>query len=352
MNLDDLSAMATLDSQDMIGQIDNLPTQLEGAWQLGQTQPLPDLTGLKTIVVSGMGGSAIGADLLAACVAAQCTLPIIVHRGYDLPAFARGPETLVVASSHSGNTEETLSSFEKAVSSGCRVMTVSTGGKLAEKAQAAGIPSWRFVHAGQPRAAVGFSFGLLLALVYRLGLIPDPQPHLQKTVQAMKKQQEELRVGISAARNPAKQLAGQLHGRVPIILAADLLEPVARRWKGQVSEIAKSWGQFEFIPEADHNTLAGVVNPHQVIGQDLIVLFLRAASNHPRNQRRIELTRKGFIQAGFTTDLIDAHGDIPMAHMWTALHLGDYTTYYLAMTYQVDPTPVDALESFKAEMKK
>jgi glucose/mannose-6-phosphate isomerase len=352
MNLDDSIAMAKLDPQNMIGQIDNLPAQLEGAWQLGQKQPLSDLAGLRTIVVSGMGGSAIGADLLASCVAPQCTLPIIVHRGYDLPAFAQGPETLVIASSHSGNTEETLSSFEKALVNGCRVIAVSTGGKLSEKAQAAGIPWWRFEHAGQPRAAVGFSFGLLLAMVYRLGLIPDPHLDLEKTLQEMKKQQEELKMAIPLARNPAKRLAGQLHERIPIILAADFLEPVARRWKGQVSEIAKSWGQFEFLPEADHNTLAGSVNPKNVIDQDLIVLFLRAAANHPRNQRRIELTRKGLIQAGFTTDQIEGRGDAPMAQMWTALHMGDYTTYYLAMTYGMDPTPVEALESFKAEMKK
>ena len=352
MNLDDLAAFAKLDTQNMIGEIDGLPVQIEKAWQLGQIQPLPDMPGTRIIVISGMGGSAIGADLMASSVSSQCTVPIVVHRGYDLPAFAQGPETLVIASSHSGNTEETLSSYDRAKVKGCQIVAVSTGGTLAEKAQADGVPSWRFEHPGQPRAAVGFSFGLLLAMVFRLGLIPDPNLDVKKTVREMRNQQEELKPGVPVAKNPAKRLAGQIQGRIPVILGADFLEPVARRWKGQMSEIAKSWAQFEFIPEADHNTLAGVVNPDMLLEKDLIVLFLRAASNHPRNQRRIELTRKGLMQAGINTDLYEARGDTPMAHMWTALHMGDYTAYYLAMTYGVDPTPVEALESFKAEMKR
>ena len=336
----------------MIGQIDSLPDQLAEAWQLGQQQPLPEVVGLKWIVISGMGGSAIGADLMAAYTAPHSTVPIIIHRGYELPTFAQGPETLVIASSHSGNTEETLSSFDRALVKGCQVIAVSTGGALSEKAQQAGIPCWHFVHAGQPRAAVGYSFGLLLSIVFRLGLVPNPQQDLDEALAEMRKQQAEIKAGVPVVHNPAKRLAGQLHGRIPAILGADFLEPVARRWKGQMSEIAKSWSQFEFIPEADHNTLAGVLNPEKALEKDLFVQFLRGSSNHPRNQRRIELTRQGMMQAGINTDLYEARGASPLAQIWTTLHMGDYTSYYLAMAYQVDPTPVEALESFKAEMKK
>ncbi len=352
MNLDDLNAFAKLDPQDMIGQIDHLPDQLAEAWQLGQQQPLPDLTGLKWIVISGMGGSAIGADLMAAYAAPHSPIPIIIHRGYDLPTFAQGPETLVVASSHSGNTEETLTSFDRALTKGCQVVAISTGGKLSEKASAAGVPSWHFLHAGQPRAAVGYSFGLLLALAFRLGLIPNPQQDLSDAIAEMQKQQEQLKADVPVARNPAKRLAGQLYDRIPVFLAADFLEPVARRWKGQMSEIAKSWSQFEYLPEADHNTLAGVINPDKLIEKELFVMFLRGSENHPRNQLRINLTRQSMMEAGINTDLYEARGSTPLQQIWTALHMGDYTAYYLAMSYQVDPTPVDALEGFKAEMKK
>ncbi|HEX2980109.1 MAG TPA: hypothetical protein VHO48_07585, partial [Anaerolineaceae bacterium] len=120
MNLDDVSTFRSLDPQDMLGHIDGLPAQLEKAWELGQTQPLPDKAGLRQILIAGMGGSAIGADLIASYVAPLCPLPITVHRDYDLPAWANGPETLVIASSHSGNTEETLSAFEAARQHNCR----------------------------------------------------------------------------------------------------------------------------------------------------------------------------------------------------------------------------------------
>ncbi len=352
MNLDDLPAFAKLDTLNMIGEIDGLPDQLARAWELGQTQPLPDMPGLKMIVISGMGGSAIGADLIVSCVAPQSTVPILIHRGYDLPAYAQGPETLVIASSHSGNTEETLSSYARARTKGCRIITISTGGKLGEQAQADGVPSWRFVHNGQPRAAVGFSFGLLLSIVYRLGLVPDPSLDLEKTMREMQLQQEGLKMGVPVVQNAAKRLAGQFMERIPVILGADFLEPVARRWKGQMSEIAKSWAQFEFLPEADHNTLAGTLNPEKALDRDLMVMFLRAPSNHPRNQRRLDLTRRTLMQAGMNTDLYDARGDVPMAHVWTTLHMGDYVAYYLAMAYQVDPTPIEALLNFKAEMAK
>jgi glucose/mannose-6-phosphate isomerase len=197
---------------------------------------------------------------------------------------------------------------------------------------------------------VGFSFGLQLATLFRMGFIPDPSFDIEQAVAAMVAQQENLRLGIPVKQNLAKRLAGQLHGRIVATFASDFLAPVARRWKGQMSEVAKSWAQFEFLPEADHNTMAGLLNPEKAVEQ-MIMIFLRAQSDHPRNSLRLDLTRKGFMQAGLNTDFVDARGDGPLAQMWTALHMGDYTAFYLAMSYGVDPTPVEAIEGLKAEMK-
>jgi glucose/mannose-6-phosphate isomerase len=350
MNLDDFNAFKQLDSQNMLGEIDNLPAQLEKAWKLGQTQPLPESTGIRQVIISGMGGSAIGADLLAAYITSSCPVPIIVHRDYGLPAWAHGPETLVIASSHSGDTEETLEAFNAALQNKCRLMAVVTGGQLAGRAAQAKISLWKFEHRGQPRAAVGFSFGLLLAAFARLGLIPDPVKELAGAVAAMKKQQETLRADVPVEHNPAKRLAGQLVGRWANVYASGCLAPVARRWKGQINEIAKAGAGFEVLPEADHNALAGLLNPEDILSRTM-TLFLRAPSDHPRNHLRLDLTRKGFMVEGLNTDVYEAQGETPMAHIWTTLHFGDYTAYYLAMAYGADPTPVDALENFKAAMK-
>ena len=338
-----------LDSQNMLGEMNGLPEQLERAWKEADSFPLPDFGQVNGVLIAGMGGSAIGASLLKAYAAPLASVPIEVHRDYGLPAWASGPETLVVLSSHSGNTEETLTALDTALERGCSTLAISTGGKLAQKAEQNEIDLWVFDHKGQPRAAVGYSFCLLLNLFTRLGFIPDPLEELEDAVSEMMDQRQLLNPELPDYQNPAKRQAGQLIGRWVSVFGADLLAPVARRWKGQVSEIAKAWGQYEDIPEANHNTLAGVVNPEEVLTKTM-ALFLQADSNHPRNLRRIELTKKNFMIEGICTDLIQARGKTRLAQMWTLIQFGDYMAYYLAMAYDVDPTPVAAIENLKREL--
>jgi glucose/mannose-6-phosphate isomerase len=349
MNLDDASKFAQIDTQDMRSHIDGLPDQLKFAWEFGSQLPLPEWQGIQRVLIAGMGGSAIGADLVAAYIAPHCRVPVAVHRNYSLPAWAAGDGTLVVASSHSGNTEETLTSFEAAMENNTRVLVLTTGGKLAHECQDSECVLWQFEHTGQPRAAVGFSAGLLLAAFSRLGLIADPEDDIQDTVLAMQTQQESLLVEVPAVSNLAKRLAGQIYGRWVAVFGADVLEPVARRWKSQLSEIAKAWGQFESLPEADHNSLAGLVHPQQALSQTM-GLFLRAPSYHPRNLLRCNLTKTAFMVEGLNTDFVDAQGPNALAHQWTALHLGDYTTYYLAMAYEIDPTAIPTIDMLKKQM--
>jgi glucose/mannose-6-phosphate isomerase len=352
MNLDDLDNIQQIDKQNMLGEIDSLPDQLAGAWALGQTLPAPGSgEGVRQVIISGMGGSAIGADLLAAYVAPFCKVPVIVHRDYGLPAWAHGSGTLVITSSHSGNTEETLDSFDTALKNNCHVLAICTGGELAKRAGQQSTICWQFSHQGQPRAAVGFSFGLLLRLFCRLGLIPDLTVEVGSAVAEMKKQQDGLVATIPAANNPAKRYGGQLVGRWVSVYGAGILAPVARRWKGQINELAKAGANFEFLPEADHNAFAALVNPPDLLMPRTMTLFLRCASDHPRNRLRTDITKQGFMLEGLNTDVYEAKGDHPLAQMWTALHFGDYMAYYLAIAYQVDPTPVDALQNLKATLK-
>ena len=350
MNLDDLAAFKKLDPEDMLSHINGLPGQLQTAWDLAQSQPLPEMPRPERILITGMGGSAIGADLLAAYIQPFCPVPVIVHRDYEVPGWASGPDVLVIASSHSGNTEETISAFEAARSRNCSLLSICTGGQLEQLARSSQTPLWKFKHEGQPRTAVGFSFGLLLGLFTRLNLIPDQAADLKAAVAGMQKQQAGLVPEVNAAQNLAKRLAGQFMGRWVSVFGSGVLSPVARRWKGQISELAKAWAQFEFLPEADHNTLAGLLNPAEVLDHS-IHIFLRSPSDHPRNQLRSDITRRVFMQQGLNTDFVDARGETPLEQIWTALHLGDYTAYYLAMAYGVDPTPVEVLQSLKAELK-
>jgi glucose/mannose-6-phosphate isomerase len=352
MNLDDLDYFKKLDTLNMLAEIDGLPDQLQQAWDLGSTQPLPALGEIRTVVICGMGGSAIGADLVAAYVSSSIRIPVIVHRDYGLPAFAQGKQTLVVCSSHSGSTEETLDSFESALKNDCSVVVICAGGELAKRAGEKNIPVWRFNHNGQPRAAVGFSFGLLLSLFARLNLIADPSKDIAEAVAAMQRSQKHFRADVPAAKNPAKRYAGQLVGRWVTVMGAGILAPVARRWKGQINEVAKAGANFEFLPEADHNTLAGTINPTETLNAHTMTMFLRAPSDHPRNKLRSDLTRQVYMLEGLNTDTVDARGESTLAHIWTLILFGDYMAYYLAMAYGVDPTPVDALSNFKNSLLK
>jgi glucose/mannose-6-phosphate isomerase len=349
MNLNNYQNFSKLDTKNMLGEMDGLPEQLKAAWQEAEAMPLDDYSGVTQVIVAGMGGSAIGADLVKSYTAPLSSVSLEVHRDYGLPAWADGPETLVIVSSHSGNTEETLSAMEAALERGCSLLAISTGGKIADLARETGVGLWVFKHQGQPRAAVGYSFALLLNVITRLGFIPDPLAEIEDAAQAMKEQRGLLAPELPDHQNPAKRMAGQLIDRWVSVFGADLLAPVARRWKGQISEIAKAWGQYEDLPEANHNTLAGVVNPETVLLKTM-ALFLEATHNHPRNKRRIELTKKNFMLEGISTDLIQARGESRLAQMWTLIQFGDYTAYYLAMAYDMDPTPVAAIENLKREL--
>jgi glucose/mannose-6-phosphate isomerase len=335
-----------LDPENMLGHIETLPDQLLIAWQLGKQLPLPKYGQIDRVVIAGMGGSAIGGDMLASFARSTCKIPILSHRDYGLPAWAEGRNTLVICSSHSGTTEETLSSLSQAIIRDCSILTLSTGGRITEMSKNAGRGDWVFEHQGQPRTAVGFSFGMLLALFSRLGFVHVGDLDIQDVVDAMKQQQETIGYHSGTQTNPARRLAGQLVGRYISIFAAGNNEVIARRWKTQINELAKAWAQFEGLPEGDHNTLAGLINPEETLSK-VAAIFLKAESDHPRNKMRLDFTRQQFMLAGMLTDEVKARGNSRLAEMWTLLHFGDYVSYYLALMYGIDPTPIEALGELK-----
>jgi len=351
MNLDDINKFKKIDPDGMLGEIQGLPDQLALAWNTADKYPLPQKEDFSNVVIAGMGGSAIGADLAASYAVQLCDIPISVIRGYHLPLWAKGKETLVICSSHSGNTEETLAVFDEAVANHCTVMCISTGGNLLSKAKENGLIGWQFDHHGQPRSAVGFSFGMILNLFSRLKLISDQTSELESTVFMMREYIKKVDAEVPVAQNLAKRIAGQALNRYLVILGGEHLEPIARRWKTQINELAKCWAQFEFLPEADHNTLAGLIFPEANI-QNTYALFLNSENYHPRNQKRLDLTFSEFMIAGICTDKVVLSETSLLSEIWKFLLLGDFISYYLAMAYEIDPTPIEALESFKKSMQK
>jgi glucose/mannose-6-phosphate isomerase len=192
---------------------------------------------------------------------------------------------------------------------------------------------------------------LTLAALVKAGLVPDKSADVAEAVAAMKTQQASLRADSPVKGNPAKRLAGQILNRLGAVVASDYLAPVARRWKGQMGEVGKAVALFDELPEMDHNAVVGTLFPEPLISK-FMVLFLRSSHDHPRNRRRADVTREIYMTAGFNTDAIEAAGQSPLAHMLTALHYGDYVTYYLAMAYGVDPTPIPQIDYLKEQLGK
>jgi len=341
--------MNSKDPENMLAYIDALPDDLEKAWALGQAFDLPELPFVRKVCIAGMGGSAIGGDMLASFLAKGGKVPIVSWRNYGLPDWAFGEDTLVICSSHSGNTEETLSAFEQALENGCSILAFTTGGELEKRARAAGKSCWIFEHHGQPRTAIPFAFGILLGFMQRAGLVEFDPSEISEAATIMRAQRELLTASSPVHKNPAKRLGGQLLGRNVIILGAGENEVIARRWKGQISELAKAWASFEGLPEMNHNALAGLEAPESLF-ENTSAIFLRAKMDHLRNQIRIEHTMQQFLIAGMAVDAVQAVGTGRLAQMWSLLQFGDYVAYYLALDYGVDPTPIEALNALKRKL--
>jgi len=351
MNLDDLNRFKQLDKQNMLAQIDSLPDQLQSAWDLGQTQTLPDFKDIQNIIICALGDSAIAAELVTVSVSSSIRIPVTLQRGYGLPAFASGQKTLVICCSHSGNTEEVLESFDTAIKNKCSVFVISTGGKLIQHAAEKNISAWKFDSNGVvDTAALAYPFGLLLALFSRLGFIPDPADDVAEAIAMMKRSQQHIVADVIAAKNPAKRYAGQLVGRWVTFVGTENLAPIARRWKTQINQLAKAGANFEIIPEATHNTLIATINPNATLNAHTMTLFMRAPSDHPRNRLRSDLMRQAFMLEALNTDVIDARGKSIIAHLWTLILFGDYMAYYLAMAYGADPSEETAVINFKRSL--
>ncbi|WP_162909208.1 bifunctional phosphoglucose/phosphomannose isomerase [Aggregatilinea lenta] len=351
MNLDDLNLLRDVDKDDMLFHVDNFANQLEQAWALAATLPLPDShRHPRQIVVCGMGGSAIGGDLTAALVAGTAPVPISVVRGYDLPAYVGGPETLVVASSFSGGTEETLSAVDVAIERGASLLAITTGGKLAAHAQQHGYPLWQFDYKSQPRAALGWSFGMLIGLMYRLGYAPDLDADLSEGLALLREQQPEYAPGNPAATNPAKRGAGQMMGRIPMFVGSGPFEPVARRWKTQLNENSKVWSQWEPMPEMNHNAVVGIEYPDDLLRHVCALFITSSQFDHPRVALRNQLTYTLFLEHGIMADRFQPRGASLLAQMLHAIQFGDYVSYYVAIGYKADPTLIEPIVELKALM--
>jgi glucose/mannose-6-phosphate isomerase len=348
-NLDDWALFRKIDPDDMLGRIAELPQQCRDAWANVQSFELPtEYRQANKIVVLGMGGSAIGGDLLRALAEPECAVPIVINRDYTVPVFVNA-RSLVIASSYSGNTEETLTAFEEASKRGAALLAITTDGKLARRARELGVPLLTFRYQSQPRAALGYSLISLIGVVQKLGFVGDKFPDLKEAIAVMETLQGEIGETVPLVLNPAKQLAKRLYGHLPVVYGSGYLAEVAHRWKTQLNENTKAWSFFEQLPELNHNAVVGYQFPEE-LAERILVVMLTSSLDHPRNKARFQVTQEILTRRRIAYETIEARGESPLAQMLSAIHLGDYVSYYLAMLYEVDPTPVKVIDYLKERL--
>ena len=350
ITLDDPEVLKRIDPHDMLGRVAELPRQLSIARRVAQAAELsPRHRDVDAILVLAMGGSAIGAELVAAAAGARLRVPMIVHRDYDLPAWA-GKRTLVIAASHSGDTIETLTAVGEAVRRDLPIVAISTGGQLGRLASERGWPYLHYEMAGQPRAAIGFGVGLVHELLVSAALLDKPDP-FGPLVESLDALLERMGPAVETDANPAKQLAWSIFGRIPVIYGHGAMAAVAHRWKTQLNENAKAWASHEPMPEANHNAIEGSLNPRE-LGDALYVVELRSPNEPPEIAARYAVVEELLGERATNRSTFWSEGPSPLAQVLGAVAYGDLVSVYLAILYQTDPTPVTLLSMLKERLAR
>jgi len=350
-DLDDPRFLEAGDPGGMLAAVEAFNDQCIDALGLGEAfSELPDAARIKELCFIGMGGSGIGGDILRSLLVEQGSgLSIRVHKDYGLPGGV-GAETLVVATSYSGNTEETLSGFEEAVARGCPVLALSSGGELQEKATRRGIPCILVPTGLQPRAALGyltFPAGIVLE---KLGLLVGFSSSSRSAIELMEQQDRRWRCAQSADDNEAKRLAALMPGRIPLVYGTGSpLQVSAYRWKCQCNENAKNPAFYNALPEMNHNEQAGWKVRDELKKQFVVVILVDEDADE-RVARKVRITSQILKEHVSAVEVIAVGGDTPMERMFNAIHLGDYVSVYLALLKGVDPTPVDIITLLKEKL--
>jgi len=345
-DLDDAAALSAGDPSGMLRTVLDLGAQSRAGYAAG-VAVRAEAGGVAAVAMCGMGGSGISGDVVGALYRDRLGIPVAVAKGPVLPAFC-GPDTLVVASSYSGDTAETLACFDEAAGRGCRLIAVTSGGALAERARERGVPVVAVPSGFQPRAAIGYLVLGTLGAFETAGVIPP----LGDEVDDASAMLDELAAEVGPERpgpdNEAKQLAVAIGDRFPVVWGADGVGAVAAtRWKTELNENAKVPAFAAALPELDHNEVVGW---SAGMGDRFVLLTLRHEGEHPDVAARFPISVEVAESAGMPHREVRARGATPLAELMSLVMLGSATSVYLAALRGVDPAPIDAINRIKAAL--
>ena len=344
--LDSLDTMRRLDTRDVLGMVAGMPDHLAEGLRLGRSTEArgerPD-----NVVICALGGSAIGGDLVSQWLSEMSDIPCHVLRGYHLPAYV-GERSLVVAASYSGNTEETLSMTQEAVSRKARVTAISSGGKLGELAEAEGVAHCLVPRDLLPRATIGYLFGAIAGILESNG-VAEGEGDIVRSIGILRKVMADCAPEVETTGNPAKKLAHHIHGTVPVVVGYGLSSPIARRWANQFNENSKMLAFSCDIPEMNHNSIVGWMGDGR--GGGFSMTFLDHDVDDERMQRRVDAT-KAMVADRVRVLSSHAAGDGPLERMFSLVAMGDYVSVYSAFLRKEDPSTTGPIDELKKILSK
>lgn len=319
--------------------IAEFPAQLRRAIEISEAHPLQRNFEPQNVAIFGMGGSAFGGELFANMSENSITIPVSIHRSYEIPAYI-GKNTLCIICSYSGNTEETLSATEQATRKGAGVIAISSGGQLQQLAQQNNFP---FIHipSGQPpRTAFGYTFVQLLHIAHSFGLIPDYYNRLNRSIEHLEQISNDI-------RSQAEQLALDSVKRIPIIYSDESLQAVALRWRQQIAENAKILCWHHTLPEMNHNELVGWGKDHPMHEISVVYMLQSQVGIHARTKHHFQFL-KDYL-ATKKTKVIEIKADTGdlLSDIFYLIHFGDWLSYYMALRNEVDPIEVQVINRLK-----
>ena len=340
--LDDLKLIHERDTNDTLGIAERQWQQLDYKYEINVSGQ-----GIENIVFSGMGGSSLSA--LVSLSWPGYTVPFEIVRNYDIPDYISN-KTLFIASSYSGNTEETLSALDQAIAKKARIVVITGGGKLADIAKDKNFPVAILPKAEQPRYAVFYSLKALVDILSSAGLVDKQKvkTELDSASKFLSSVSSRWQATVPTDNNLAKQIALEAVGKSVVIYAGPKLMPVAYKWKISFNENAKQIAWWNQYPEFNHNEFIGWSEQPTI--KPYLVIDLRSNLEHPRIQKRFELSSK--LLSGKRPDptIISPEGSNILEQMLYCIMLGDFTTLYTAILNGLNPAPVDLVEKLKKEL--
>ena len=336
-----------LDPQDMWGAVAGFQQQLEHAAEITLPDTEIDLKRVQNILFCGMGGSAIGGNLIQTYFSDELTVPMLVNRNYTIPGFV-DEKSLVIMSSYSGNTEEMLSAYNYAVEAGAQIFGISSGGEITRRLQQSGAPVIAIPGGMQPRAALGFSFIPMARMFKKIGLVnKDIEPDIKETIQLVSDLQQQY--SEDSEENLAFSLAKNIPGKVPIIYTAPELEVVGIRWKGQLAENAQMLAFTSVLPEMNHNEIMGWDQQPEFLSQTEL-FWMRDNTTHKQVQKRIEITADLLEHYPDRMHILETQGSSWMARLFSVIVLGDWVSLYAALIQGLDPTKIERISLLKERL--